>query len=175
MYRGNNFIGYSHLIDEECIKSYYQEIYINLFFLVCLIGLTHAVFNSNQKIVSFLHIDISLYYVLPWILCLYEFPVSFYRTYFIKGRKFIKNINIDKKLEIKLFNGKVLDLNNFTLILDNGDIDFKNTGSFGEKVYKKYDFNYIGIKSNEIIYLLPYKEESKDFTIKLLKGAIKSE
>ncbi len=170
MFKGESFNGYAHIINKKCISSYYQEIYINFFFLVCLIGLTHAFFNSNQKVVTFFNIDISLYYFLPWVLCVYEFPVSFYKIYFVKGRRFIKNINVDKNLEIKLFNGKVLKLESFTLILDSKKIDFENTGSFGEKVYKKYDFDYIGIKSNETTYLLPYKKESKDFTVRLLES-----
>lgn len=167
MPRESGFISYSYLINEKCVKSYYQEIYINIFFLVCLIGLTHAVFNSNQKVVAFLNIEFSLYYIFPLVFCIYEFSVSFYKIYFVKGKRLIKGLRVDSDIEIKLLNGKVLILDKFSLILDN-NIDFKNTGSFGEKFYKKYDFNYIGIRNDEKTYLLPYKKDSKDFTIKLL-------
>lgn len=173
MFIENNFIDHSYLINKKCIRSYYQEIYINLFLFFCLIGLTYAIFNSNKKVIVFSNVNFSLFYLFLFILCFYEFVVSFYNIFFVKNKKIIKELRINKNLEIKLLNGNIVKLTDFKLVLNNDDIRFKNKGSFGEKVYNKYDFKYIGIESKGNFYLLPYKVESKDFLIKLLRSIVR--
>ena len=71
----NDFVDYSHLINKKCIRSYYQEIYINLFLFFCLLGLIYAVFNSNKKVVELFGFNFSLYYLFLCLLCFYEFEV----------------------------------------------------------------------------------------------------
>jgi len=100
---------------------------------------------------------------------------SYYRIYFVVSKRLVKKILLGSSIELKLLNNKSVKLDCFEIVLDQEKINYKNRGGLGDKVFNKYDYKYIGIKSNEIIYLLPYKEESKDFTIKLLKGVIKSE
>ena len=72
-------------------------------------------------------------------------------------------------MEVKLLNGKVLELIDFKLVLKE-DMRFKNKGSFGEKVYNKYNFKYIGIESKDKFYLIPYKEEYKELLTRLLNS-----
>ncbi|MGP5531814.1 hypothetical protein ACTXMK_08505 [Psychrobacter celer] len=84
--------------------------------------------------------------------------------------RLIKGIFINENIKLKIFDNKIIELNSFEIICDQKKIDYENRGEVGGKVFDKYDYKYIGIKSNGVIYLLPYKEEFKDITIKLLES-----
>lgn len=166
---------YSYLINKKAIELIYRQMLFTAIFFISAVFFSYAIFTSNTNTVLFFEISISLYYLPPLILCIYLVIYSYYRIYFVVSKRLVKEILLDSSIELKLFNNGSVKLDCFEIVLDQEKINYKNRGGLGDKVFNKYDYKYIGIKSNEIIYLLPYKEESKDFTIKLLKGVIKSE
>lgn len=166
----NLYKDHTSLINDNAIKLIYRQILFTLIFLFLIVFFLYAIFNSNNNVVIILGEEISLYYLPPFLLCLYFVLYSFYRIYFIVSGRLVKGIFINNNIRLKLFNNKTIELYEFEIIESQKDINYKNTGGLGDKVYKKYDYKYIGIKSNEIIYLLPYREEFKDLTIKLLES-----
>ncbi|MGP5495407.1 hypothetical protein ACTXMK_10000 [Psychrobacter celer] len=159
---------YSYLINKKSIIFIYKYIFLSIIFFLLLLFFIHALFSSHNNVIEILGTNISLYYIPPFFLCLYSVLYSFYRVVFVVSKRLIKGITVGKNISIKLFNGKEIILTDFEIIIDQSKIEYKNKDQLGGNVYKKYDYEYIGIKNNNLIYLLPYKEESKNFTIELL-------
>ena len=165
-----NFTDHSYLINEKGITFVYKYLLLAIVLFIFLLLFTRLLFNSDNSIFYFFEFKISLYYLLPFIICLYSVLYSFYRILFVISKRFIKNIEIDRKLKITLISGKEILLEDFKIIEDQNKIKYINRDQLGGRVYKKYDYHYIGIKDKEMIYLLPYKKEFKDITIKLLES-----
>ncbi|MGP5231753.1 hypothetical protein [Psychrobacter celer] len=166
----NLYKDHTSLINDNAIKLIYRQMVVTLIFLLMLIAFVYALFTSNAYTILIFGVKFSLYYLPPFFLCLYFVVYSFYRIYFIVSGRLIKGIFINENIKLKIFDNKIIELNSFEIICDQKKIDYENRGEVGGKVFDKYDYKYIGIKSNGVIYLLPYKEEFKDITIKLLES-----
>ncbi|MGP5505142.1 hypothetical protein [Psychrobacter celer] len=166
----NLYKDHTSLINDNAIKLIYRQMVVTLIFLLMLIAFVYALFTSNAYTILIFGVKFSLYYLPPFFLCLYFVIYSIYRIYYIVSGRLIKGIFINENIKLKLFNNKTIELHNFKIIESQKDINYKNIGGLGDKVFDKYDYKYIGIKSNGVIYLLPYKEEFKDITIKLLES-----
>ncbi len=82
----------------------------------------------------------------------------------------IVGLNLDDGLKIKLKWGSIIEISKFTLILNKRKLKFESQIP-GLKPYKKYDYDYIGVKHNDTIYVIPYAKGYREELIGLLETA----
>lgn len=160
---------HSYLINKKVLKLIYRQITFTIIFFIFIFVFIYVVFTSSANLIMVFGLNISLYYLPPLILCCLIFISSVYRLHFVISKRLIKGIYVGSSIQLKLFNNEMVELHSFELIYDQNKINYVNRGGMGDKVFEKYNYQYIGIRDNKMIYLLPYKEESKEFTINLLQ------
>ena len=132
-----------------------------------LLILSHAVVNSSRGLISFNNIEVSGYYLLPLVLIVFVFLNSIY-SFFNDKKRVVVGLNFDDSLKIKLKWGPIIEVEKFTLILNKRKLKYVSQIP-GFKPRKKYDYDYIGVKHNDIIYVIPYAEGRREELISLLE------
>lgn len=95
-----------------------------------------------------------------------------YRFFYVDKKRIIVGINFNNGLKIKLKWGPIIEVEKFTLILNKRKLKYVSKIP-GFKPRKKYDYDYIGVKHNDIIYVIPYAEGRREELISLLEKSNK--
>lgn len=166
--KNDEFEKYSYLINYEVVFKFYIDILIMIFMFVCSIVVTQAVFLSDRWAFSFSGITLSGYYLIYWLIGMSGFIYVIYRFFNVDKKRVVVGLNFDDSLKIKLKWGPIIEIDKFTLILNKRKLKFESQIP-GLKPYKKYDYDYIGVKHNDIIYVIPYAEGRREELISLLE------
>lgn len=168
MSKPDEFEKYSYLVNYEVEFRFYVSIFHFIFVLIGLFTFTYMLFKSSKGLITVLGIDISGYYLIYWLLALSVFILMFYRFFYVDKKRVVVGLNFDDGLKIKLKWGPIIEIGKFTLILNKRKLKFESQIP-GLKPYKKYDYDYIGVKHNDIIYVIPYAEDRRKELVSLLE------
>lgn len=168
MSKNDEFEKYGCLINYEVVFKFYINILIMIFMFVCSIVVTQAVFLSDRWAFSFFGITLSGYYFIYWLIGMSGFIYVIYRFFIVDKKRVVVGLNFDDSLKIKLKWGPILEIEKFTLILNKRKLKYVSQIS-GFKPRKKYDYDYIGVQHNDIIYVIPYAEGRRGELISLLE------
>ena len=168
MLKNDEFEKYSYLLNYEVEFRFYINIILLIFFSVGVLIFTFKMFNSDRMLVSVLGINLSGSYLIYWVIALSGFIYVIYRFFNVDKKRVVVGLNFDDSLKIKLKWGPIIEIDKFTLILNKRKLKFESQIP-GLKPYKKYDYDYIGVKHNDIIYVIPYAEGRREELISLLE------
>ncbi|OTG66458.1 hypothetical protein [Acinetobacter silvestris] len=158
-------INYSYFFNKDGLKSMYGEIYIMIFFLICLFILLNAVLTSDINMHKILGLNISYRYIIPFCIAVTGFLFLFYK--FIKiYRKVVIDLSVDENKIIFNNLGFQREIKNFSIILlpSNRFVRWSNLEGFSRKY-----INYVGVEDQDgKQYIIPYAENMQDEVVNFL-------
>ena len=171
MLKPDEFEKYTYLINYEVVFGFYVQIIQLIGISFILLVLSHAVVNSSRGLISFNNIEVSGYYLLPLVLIVFVFLNSIY-SFFNDKKRVVVSLNFDDGLKVKLKWRPIIEIERFTLILNKRKLKYVSQIP-GLKPRKKYDYDYIGVQHNDIIYVIPYAGGRREELISLLEKSNK--
>lgn len=164
---------YSYLINRSYVKYFNKNMLPVIVAWGAFFLFSYAIFNSSNNVYYVSGVTLSLHYIPPFLLSVYAATYSTYRIFFVCYTRVIKEVAFFQgDTVICKLNGDELKLSNFSVILDQKKLMFKNIGAYGITKSKEDEFQYVGLRENSSsknkIYLIPCMDSSKEELVKLL-------